>query len=97
MFTLEGPHIVMSRTDAQNGLDFHFKFRRVHTSNKQIRYETIEGKLTCYFKSVMHNASFDIGKKITRRQGRPEGGKRAICPGPPFKEPQNLQKAAQKV
>ena len=24
MFTLEGPHIVMSRTDAQNGLDFHF-------------------------------------------------------------------------
>jgi hypothetical protein len=22
MFTLEGPHIVMSRTDAQNGLDF---------------------------------------------------------------------------
>jgi hypothetical protein len=25
MFTLEGPHIVMSRTDAQNGLDFHFK------------------------------------------------------------------------
>jgi hypothetical protein len=26
MFTLEGPHIVMSRTDAQNGLDFHFNF-----------------------------------------------------------------------
>jgi hypothetical protein len=25
MFTLDGPHIVMSRTDAQNGLDFHFK------------------------------------------------------------------------
>jgi hypothetical protein len=25
MFTSEGPHIVMSRTDAQNGLDFHFK------------------------------------------------------------------------
>jgi hypothetical protein len=25
MFTLEGPRIVMSRTDAQNGLDFHFK------------------------------------------------------------------------
>jgi hypothetical protein len=25
MFTLESPHIVMSRTDAQNGLDFHFK------------------------------------------------------------------------
>jgi hypothetical protein len=25
MFTLEGPHIVMSRTDAQNRLDFHFK------------------------------------------------------------------------
>jgi hypothetical protein len=24
MFTLEGPHIVMSRTDGQNGLDFHF-------------------------------------------------------------------------
>jgi hypothetical protein len=24
MFTWEGPHIVMSRTDAQNGLDFHF-------------------------------------------------------------------------
>jgi hypothetical protein len=24
MFTLEGPHVVMSRTDAQNGLDFHF-------------------------------------------------------------------------
>jgi hypothetical protein len=24
MFTLEGPHIVMSRTDAQNGLNFHF-------------------------------------------------------------------------
>jgi hypothetical protein len=25
MFTLEGPHIVMSKTDGQNGLDFHFK------------------------------------------------------------------------
>jgi hypothetical protein len=24
MFTFRGPHIVMSRTDAQNGLDFHF-------------------------------------------------------------------------
>jgi hypothetical protein len=24
MFTLEGPHIVMSRTDVQKGLDFHF-------------------------------------------------------------------------
>ena len=23
---IRGPHIVMSRTDAQNGLDFHFKF-----------------------------------------------------------------------
>jgi hypothetical protein len=23
--TSEGPHIVMSITDAQNGLDFHFK------------------------------------------------------------------------
>jgi hypothetical protein len=22
---IRGPHIVMSRTDAQNGLDFHFK------------------------------------------------------------------------
>ena len=30
MFTLEGPHIVMSRTDAQNGLDFHFKLRTVY-------------------------------------------------------------------
>jgi hypothetical protein len=29
MFTWEGPHIVMSRTDAQNGLDFHFKTNRV--------------------------------------------------------------------
>ena len=27
IFTLEGPHIVMSRTDAQNGLDFHFKVK----------------------------------------------------------------------
>jgi hypothetical protein len=27
MFTLEGPHIVMSRTDAQNELDFHFNIR----------------------------------------------------------------------
>ena len=28
MFTLKGPHIVMiSRTDAQNGLDFHFNIR----------------------------------------------------------------------
>jgi hypothetical protein len=25
-FHIRGPHIVMSRTDAQNGLDFHFKF-----------------------------------------------------------------------
>jgi hypothetical protein len=25
MFTPEGPHIVMSRTDAQKGLDFHLK------------------------------------------------------------------------
>jgi hypothetical protein len=23
---IRGPHIVMSRTDAQNGLDFHFKY-----------------------------------------------------------------------
>ena len=23
---IRGPHIVMSRTDAQNGLDFHFNF-----------------------------------------------------------------------
>ena len=29
MFTSEGPHIVMSRTDAQNGLDFHFKLTSV--------------------------------------------------------------------
>jgi hypothetical protein len=29
MFTLEGSHIVMSRTDAQNGLDFHFNARSV--------------------------------------------------------------------
>ena len=28
MFTLQGPHIVMSRTDAQNGLDFHFNILR---------------------------------------------------------------------
>jgi hypothetical protein len=27
MFTLEGPHIVMSRTDAQNGYDFYFKIK----------------------------------------------------------------------
>jgi hypothetical protein len=26
MFTLEGPNIVMSRTDAQNGLDFRVCF-----------------------------------------------------------------------
>ena len=26
MFTLEGPHIVMSRTDAQNGLDSTLNF-----------------------------------------------------------------------
>jgi hypothetical protein len=26
MFTSEGPHIAMSRTDVQNGLDFHFKY-----------------------------------------------------------------------
>jgi hypothetical protein len=32
MFTLEGPHIVMSRTDAQNGLDFHFKNKVTVTS-----------------------------------------------------------------
>jgi hypothetical protein len=32
MFTLEGPHIVMSRTDAQNGLDFHFKVDNFNTS-----------------------------------------------------------------
>jgi hypothetical protein len=24
---IRGPHIVMSRTDVQNGLDFHFKWR----------------------------------------------------------------------
>jgi hypothetical protein len=29
MFTSEGPHIVMSRTDAQNGLDFHFKDQQI--------------------------------------------------------------------
>jgi hypothetical protein len=28
IFTLEGPHIVMSRTDAQNGLDFHFNIQK---------------------------------------------------------------------
>jgi hypothetical protein len=33
MFTLEGPHIVMSRTDAQNGLDFHFNLK-----NKTVAY-----------------------------------------------------------
>jgi hypothetical protein len=30
MFTLEGSHIVMGRTDAQNGLDFHFKVTRFY-------------------------------------------------------------------
>jgi hypothetical protein len=46
---------------------------RVHTSNnkrrgrkKQLRYETIEGKLTCYFTAAVQNASFDIRKKIVR-------------------------------
>ena len=27
VYIIEGPHIVMSRTDAQNGLDFHFKMQ----------------------------------------------------------------------
>jgi hypothetical protein len=34
MFTSEGPHIVMSRTDAQNGLDFHFKVNAFPFKNK---------------------------------------------------------------
>ena len=32
MFTSEGPHNVMSRTDAQNGLDFYFK--KIDKENK---------------------------------------------------------------
>jgi hypothetical protein len=30
-FALEGPHIVMSRTDAQKGLDFHFNISYIIT------------------------------------------------------------------
>jgi hypothetical protein len=41
MFTLEGPHIVMNRTDAQNGLDFHFNITSLisnipHLTNSDI-------------------------------------------------------------
>jgi hypothetical protein len=34
MFTLEGPHIVMNRTDAQNGLDFPFKYNDRRAASK---------------------------------------------------------------
>jgi hypothetical protein len=33
MFTFRGPHIVMSRTDAQNRLDFHFKYKGAIITN----------------------------------------------------------------
>ena len=32
-FHIRGPHIVMSRTDAQNGLDFHFKLSYLMLTN----------------------------------------------------------------
>jgi hypothetical protein len=41
---IRGPHIVMSRTDAQNGLDFHFKvFRNVprYTSISELLFEKV--------------------------------------------------------
>jgi hypothetical protein len=36
MFTLEGPHIVMSRADGQNELDFHFN---VYIFTKSVHYQ----------------------------------------------------------
>ena len=40
IFKSDGPHIAMSRADAQNRLDFHFKFRnrceRKTTSKRKI-------------------------------------------------------------
>jgi hypothetical protein len=46
MFTLEGPHIVMSRTDAQNGLDFHFKVQPLsyNISGGSARHERVSPK-----------------------------------------------------
>jgi hypothetical protein len=43
MFTLEGPHIVVSRTDAQNGLDFHLSNRHqfVQIDNEKSSFLTM--------------------------------------------------------
>ena len=39
-FHIRGPHIVMSRTDAQNGLDFPFKLPVIYVGNQVIRSNT---------------------------------------------------------
>jgi hypothetical protein len=50
MFTLEGPHIVMSRTDAQNGLDFHFNFN--HFFIQPAPGEFVHGKANTNFDNL---------------------------------------------
>jgi hypothetical protein len=44
MFTLEGPHIVMSRTDVQNGLDFrNVRYEKFPVSVYRKNYTDIIG------------------------------------------------------
>jgi hypothetical protein len=61
-FTLEGPHIVMSRTDAQNGLDFHFNFLIFEFSKKwkyhRIRTELV-GNIAKIFRAIKWNKNLD--------------------------------------
>ena len=60
MFTLEGPHIVMSRTDAQNGLDFHFN--KTLSIRKQIKCGVPQGSVLflLYINDISNLTSFII-------------------------------------
>ena len=76
MFTLEGPHIVMSRTVAQNGLDFHFKQPYI-----LIGFSTLTPSLRTYHPGV-HSSTrssyhFNCGKtNTTEKRLRMRGHKK---------------------
>ena len=49
---IRGPHIVMSRTDAQNGLDLHFKLSNAHQNSLQFAVQPV---LLSYFDASVYS------------------------------------------
>ena len=76
MFTSEGPHIVMSRTDAQNGLDFHFN--KIDKENKvcylmgDINIDLLKSESCDYSNSLLSNSSHFHFLFLHLLQNKPE-------------------------